>query len=476
MFRPLNLFIFPFLVQHQRCQSYTCDWSETNKKHQHERIDPKITSPKRLNPRQKYSDAFMSYNLVTSLVQYLVKFKSKIFNFIYGATTNMSNQAVDQYLIAIIRKYQVSNKVEKGSLLDHAELITGRSRKHIIRRLNNFKFAPSNELIKPKGRPLTYSKEELIPHLKYLWTQMERISPKRMKAGLKCWLPKYKDCPAHLKMQLHKMSATTIGRYLKEVRSEDICKKGLSTTSPARYMKNKVPINTLDAKIKKPGFTQTDTVAHCGNSAAGPFISSLTVTDIFTTWTENRAMLSKKGYLIKNNFKDVEKALPFKLLAINSDSGSEFLNKNMLQYTTGRSIVFTRSRPYKKNDNCYVEQKNFTHVRELFGYERFEDQELVDLMNDIYKNYWNPLQNYFLPTFKLKEKIRIGAKIKKKYDKPKTPYQRIIESGILTKQQEDRLRMKKQDLNPFELKANLEIKLKEFFEVLRKINIRKEAA
>ena len=388
----------------------------------------------------------------------------------------MNNQGVDKYLIAINKKYQVSDRTEKSKLLDHAELITERSRKHLIRRLNNINYAPSSESIKLKGRPLIYSKDELIPHLKYLWTQMERISAKRMKQAMKDWLPKYKNCPAHLKMQLHKMSATTIGRYLREVRVDEAPKKGLSTTSPARHMKNKVPINTLDSKIKKPGFTQTDTVAHCGTSAAGPFVSSLTVTDIFTTWTENRAMLSKKGYLIKESFKDVEQRLPFKFLAINSDSGSEFLNKNMLQFTTGRSIVFTRSRPYKKNDNCYVEQKNFTHVREIFGYERFEDQALVDLMNDIYKNYWNPLQNYFLPTFKLKEKIRVGARIVKKYDKPKTPYQRVIESGVLTKQEEEKLRMKKQDLNPFELKATLEIKLKEFFEVLRKINIRKEAA
>jgi len=388
----------------------------------------------------------------------------------------MNNQDVDKYLIAINKKYQVSDRTEKSKLLDHAELITERSRKHLIRRLNNIHNAPSSELIKLKGRPLIYSKEELIPHLKYLWTQMERISAKRMKQAMKDWLPKYKNCPAHLKMQLHKMSATTIGRYLREVRVDEAPKKGLSTTSPARHMKNKVPINTLDSKIKKPGFTQTDTVAHCGTSAAGPFVSSLTVTDIFTTWTENRAMLSKKGYLIKDNFKDIEKSLPFKFLAINSDSGSEFLNKNMLQFTQGRSINFTRSRPYKKNDNCYVEQKNFTHVREIFGYERFEDQQLVELMNDIYKNYWNPLQNYFLPTFKLKEKLRVGARIVKKYDKPKTPYQRVIESGVLTKQEEEKLRMKKQDLNPFELKASLEIKLKEFFEVLRKINITKEAA
>jgi len=241
-------------------------------------------------------------------------------------------------------------------------------------------------------------------------------------------------------------------------------------------MKNKIPISSLDARIRKPGFTQTDTVAHCGDSAAGPFISSLTVTDIFTTWTENRAMFTKKGLEVRRQFKNIEKALPFPLLAINSDSGSEFLNKDMLEFTKhGTRVMFTRSRPYKKNDNCFVEQKNFTHVRELFGYERFEEEILVDLMNDIYSNYWNPLQNFFLPTFKLKEKIRIGSKIKKIYDQPKTPFQRVIESGVLSKYDENMLKKQKAELDPFELKINLEIKLKEFFEMVRKKNIRKAA-
>lgn len=386
----------------------------------------------------------------------------------------MNNQAVDQYLIAINKKYQESNKKEKGQLLNHAELITTRSRKQLIRRLQNIDYSGGVMLTLRSGRPLIYSKDELIPHLKFLWLQMERISSKRMKEAMRDWLPKYDGCSAHLKMQLHKMSATTLDRYLKEIRVSITATKGLSTTSPARHMKNKIPINTLDSKIKKPGYTQTDTVAHCGNSAAGPFISSLTVTDIFTTWTENRAMFTKKGTQVKKSFEDIEKNLPFKLLAINSDSGTEFLNGPMHRYTGyGNRVIFTRSRPYKKNDNCYVEQKNFTHVRELFGCERFEDEILIDKMNEIYKNYWNPLQNYFLPTFKLKEKIRIGARIKKIYDRPKTPYQRVLESGVLTKQQEEDLRMKKQDLNPFELKLNLELKLKEFFELLRKINIRK---
>lgn len=388
----------------------------------------------------------------------------------------MKHQAVDQYLIAIYEKYQSGSKAEKSSLLDHAQLVTKRSRKQLIRRLNLVLTTDGKPRIKGSGRPLVYSREELVPHIRYLWEQMEKISAKRMKAALPDWLPDYKNCPAHLKLQLQLMSATTLDRYLKGVRQSLKIITGLSTTCPARSMKNKVPINTLDARIRKPGYTQTDTVAHCGNSVAGPFISSLTVTDIFTNWTENRAMFTKKGKEVKKQFRDIEKALPFKLLAINSDSGSEFLNKNMLQFTShGTRIMFTRSRPYKKNDNCYVEQKNFTHVRELFGYERFEDEHLVDLMNEIYINYWNPLQNFFLPTFKLKEKVRVGSKIKKKYDKPKTPYQRVLESGVLNYMEVRALKKRRSELNPFELKKNLELKLKEFFDLARKIDIRKVA-
>ena len=388
----------------------------------------------------------------------------------------MRHQAVDEYLIAILPAYQAGSKQIKSELLSHAELVTKRSRKQVIRRLNNLIKSEGKAIKKGSGRPLVYSRSELIPHIKYLWVQMEKISSKRMKAAMPDWLPKYTNCPGHLKLQLEKMSATTLGRYLRGIRQSVTASKGLSTTCPARYMKNKVPINTLDSRIRKPGYTQTDTVAHCGNSAQGPFISSLTVTDIFTTWTENRAMLTKRGLEVKKQFKAIEQALPFGLLAINSDSGSEFLNKNMLQFTNhGARIMFTRSRPYKKNDNCFVEQKNFTHVRELFGYERFEDEVLVELMNEIYIKYWNPLQNFFLPTFKLKEKIRVGSKIKKKYDKPKTPYQRVIESGVLNYMELRQLKERKSQLDPFELKRNLEIKLQEFFEIVRKQNIRKAA-
>ena len=327
---------------------------------------------------------------------------------------------ITAYLNAISKLYQESSKEKKGGLLQHAELVTQRSRKQLIKRLSQIKSNDGSPPLKRPGKPSTYSKSELLPHMQYLWGQMENISSERMKAALPDWLPKYKDCPPHLKFQLEKMSASTLKRYLKDVRLSMTPSKGLSTTCPARYMQNKVPINTLDSKVKRPGYVQVDTVAHCGNSAQGPFVSSLTMTDIHTTWTECRAMLTKKGPEVRRQTNSISRSIPFKLLGMNSDSGSEFLNKDILQFTHLSGILFTRSRPYKKNDNCYVEQKNFTHVRELFGYERFDSPRQVNLMNEIYKNYWNPLQNFFLPTFKLKEKIRVGAKIKKKYGTPKT--------------------------------------------------------
>ena len=279
----------------------------------------------------------------------------------------------------------------------------------------------------------------------------------------------------HVKYLLQKMSASTLARFIKKIKNYDtVSPKGLCSTSPARYMKNKVPINTLDSKITVPGFTQADTVAHCGDNLEGRFINSVTITDIFSTWTENRAIFTKKAKEVKTALDQIEKRLPFKLLAINTDSGSEFLNTPVFNMYREKKVSFTRSRPYKKNDNCYVEQKNFTHVRELFGYQRFEQATLVQLMNEIYDDCWNPLQNYFLPTFKLDAKIRIGAKIKKKYKQPQTPFQRLMDSDHLKEDEKERLSQLKKSLNPFKLKSELEKKLSAFFKLLEEYNNNKE--
>jgi len=390
----------------------------------------------------------------------------------------MSYQAIKEYLLAILDRYQRSDKEGKTALLTEAARTTGLSRKHLIRLLQSSREALARK--KPSGRRPKYPPEVLLPHLGFLWVQMERISARRMKAGFPDWLPFYKhaEFTVPVRLLLERVSASTLDRLLRKLRKSQEARKGLVTTCPARFMKNKIPLNTFDAKIDRPGFAQADTVAHCGNTTAGTYVSTITLTDIDSTWTENRAIYSKKAHEVRKKFTDLDQSLPFELLAINTDSGSEFLNTPVLEFMTrpnGRRITFTRSRPYRKNDNCYVEQKNYTHVRELFGYERIEDLALVDLMNDIYTTCWNPLQNFFLPSFKLKEKIRIGARIVKKFDAPLTPYERLQKSVHLSDERKERLRTAKSALNPFTLKADLEAKLKVFFEELRKSKTREAA-
>lgn len=388
----------------------------------------------------------------------------------------MSYQALKEYLVAIVDRYRKLDRKGKTALLNEATQVTGLTRKHLIRVLKEPKEALARK--KASGRRPKYDAALLIPHLRFLWIQMERISARRMKAAFTDWLPFYREPSYSPQIQrwLEEISVSTLERLLRKIRANEAARKGLSTTCPARFMKNKIPLNTFDGKIDRPGFLQSDTVAHCGTSTAGQYVNSITLTDIDSTWTENRAIFSKKALEVRKQFVDLHQSLPFEILAVNTDSGSEFLNSPMVEFMRrphgGRAITFTRSRPYQKNDNCYVEQKNYTHVRELFGYERIEQERLVALMNAIYRDLWNPLQNFFLPTFKLKEKVRIGARIVKKFDAPQTPYERLMKSPHLTEERKERLRATKSGLNPFKLKADLEAQLKVFFEELRKSKIR----
>ena len=380
----------------------------------------------------------------------------------------MSYHSIIEYIQGLTQIYFSAAKKKKTQLLDDASKITGRHRKSLIRLLGSKRLIENNKKSNC-GAKKKYT-DDLLPHIKCLWIAMDRIDPKRMKPALENedWLPKYHEngITQNQKRLIREMSVSTLSRFISKIRSSSEIKKGLNSTSPARHMKNKVPINTLDSKVENPGFVQADTVAHCGDRLEGTFMNSITLTDIYSTWTDNRAIFTKKGREVRSALVDIKINLPFDLKAINTDSGSEFLNTPVFNLFNDKKVKFTRSRPYKKNDNCYVEQKNFTHARELFGYQRFEHIELKELMNEIYTKYWNPYLNFFIPTFKLKEKIRIGARIKKIYDTPKTPYQRLMESSSLSEKQKKELSMRKKELNPFELKKVLEKKLAEFFKKL----------
>lgn len=219
-----------------------------------------------------------------------------------------------------------------------------------------------------------------------------------------------------------------------------------------------------------PGFCEADTVAHCGDSLEGSFAWSITMTDICSTWTENRAIWGKGATDVVGKVKDVEECLPFELLGFDCDNGSEFLNHHLVRYFSERpkekTVQFTRSRPYHKNDNAHVEQKNWTHVRQLFGYDRFDKKIIVELMNDLYRNELSQLQNYFHPTMKLIEKRKVNSKYYKTYDTPKTPYQRLLDHPSVAPEVKQLLANTYKQLNPFTLKSQIAKKLDNIFKNL----------
>ena len=333
------------------------------------------------------------------------------------------------------------------------------SRKHAIKLL-----CEVQKINPPRPGPKVTYKENIQNHIVILWRAMGMICSKKMVAAIPIWIEFYYGITPDERVQLMQISSSTIDRILAKHREK--VKRGFSSTEPS-MIKNKIPIKLLDEHVLTPGYIEADTVAHCGQSLAGEFINSLTMTDLYSSWTENRAVWKKESSTIMTAISSIEEALPFKIRGFATDNGNEFLNHDLHSYFFDRKnrFEFVRRRPYKKNDNAHVEQKNWTHVRELYGYERFDAESQVELMNDIYKRLWNPIWNFFTPVMKLKTKTRIGAKVIKVYDDPKTPYQRLIESTHLEDQELTKLQEKFKRLNPFELKRELDEKLKWFFRI-----------
>lgn len=381
----------------------------------------------------------------------------------------MTIQSKRDYLQAIRTRYRTAPKDTKSTILDEFCTICGYNRKYAIRRLNK---KPTQRQRKPGPQP-QYRDTSVLQPLKRIWFATDQMCSKKLPAAIPLWLPFYEQeygaLDAGIKTKLLAISPSTIDRTLKPVRVSGKT-KGLCGTKPGTLLKNQIPIKTHNWDVTKPGFFEADTVAHCGNSLSGNFVWSLTFTDIFSGWTENRAVWNKGSYGVFTQIKDIEAAIAFPILGFDCDNGSEFLNHHLLRYFTNRPqspIQFTRSRPYKKNDNAHVEQKNWTHVRQLLGYDRFDKPELVDLINDLYKHECSLYNNFFCPTLKLKEKLRVNSKYVKKYYPPKTPYQRLLDSEQLTQEAKLFLSVTYQSLNPFKLKKIIESKLKMIFNTLR---------
>lgn len=384
----------------------------------------------------------------------------------------MSQELKREYLKAIRERYQKSPRVRKSVILEEFVTVCGYSRKYAIRILNG-DVDPLEK--QPRGRVVKYS-GEVVYHLVRLWNAMGRPCSIRFKAALPEWI-EFDPDPilrenVHLRGLVLGVSRAHLDRLLRSYRTAS--ERGIGATRPGlKSFRNRIPIEPKDWNVKGPGHVQSDTVAHCGSSLEGGFANTLTVTDIHTTWTETRGIWGKGAIRVIEAMREIEKALPFGITNFKSDSGSEFMNFELQNYFTSREkgpVRMTRSRPYKKDDNCYVEQKNFTHVREIFGYERIAQSDLVPLMNEIYAEYWCPLQNYFIPSMKILRKTRIGARIKKEYDQPRTPFQRLMECPEIAEERKEEIRKIRAGLNPFKLQEGLDRKLKAFQELLRQRN------
>lgn len=383
----------------------------------------------------------------------------------------MSPKTKREYLEAIYLRYKKASKDQKVSILDEFCQNCGYHRKHAIRKLNNFKRF-TKPTPKKRGKPSIYNKPEIIKILKRIWLTANMPCSKKFKAIIPLWIPFYQleyesIAPETIKL-LYNISPSSIDRVFKHVRIK-YTGRGRSTTKPGTLIRNQIPIKTSQWDESRPGFMEADTVAHCADAIEGLYAHTLDTVDIATGWTEQRAVWGKGQTGVLEQIKDIETSLPFPLLGFDSDNGSEFINWHLYRYFTNRKklIEYTRSRPYKKNDNAHIEQKNWTHVRQWLGYVRLDNAKVVPLMNKLYKSEWRLFHNFFCPSMKLKNKKRIASKTVKCYHSPKTPYQRVLESKYASKSVKDRLKKQIVELNPFKLRKAMDKKISNILKVNR---------
>lgn len=377
----------------------------------------------------------------------------------------MSPKSIEEYTVIFVKRYKRANYNQKKKILDEYCKVTGYHRKHAIRKLNNFRLFVKKKK-KKRGRKSKYNQKPIIIVLKKVWLTANLPCSKILKSLLPFWLPfyikRYGPVEQYVLDALESISPATIDRIFKPIRPK-FKKKGYCGTKPGSLLRNQIPIKTDQWNEFQPGFIESDTVHHCGETTAGQYVLTVNYDDIASGWTEQRAIWGKGETGVLNQTEDVENSLPFKILGFDADNGGEFINDHLYKYFTQRSknpVQFTRSRAYKKNDNAHVEQKNWTHVRQWLGYDRFENPKIVDLLNDLYKTEWRVYHNFFIPSVKLLEKKRVASKTIKRYDKPKTPYLRLLEadSNCIPDSTKESLTKLYETLDPFELRDAIEKK------------------
>lgn len=378
----------------------------------------------------------------------------------------MSHQSKRELLAAIRPRYLKAKKAEKVQILDEFVAATGYHRKYAIRLL---KKGPSRKGWKKKGRQKVYE-GEVVQLLIRIWEISGRICSKRLHPFLPemvSVLERHNEIQlsAENKELLLRMSRSTIDRRLQPARFEH--RRGLSTTKPGSLLKKAIPVRTYaqwdDAR---PGFVEMDLVAHCGETTAGQYLNTLTVVDISTGWTECLAVHHKTQHAVFEAILKLRQRLPFPLLGIDSDNGGEFINDILYRYCLKEQITFTRSRPYRKNDQAHVEQKNWSVVRHLIGYDRLESEEELILLHAIYEDL-RLYVNFFQPVLKLIGKEQVDGKTIKRYDRAITPFRRVLASQLVSIEVKASLTALYFQLNPVTLRNRIDQNVARLWKLVR---------
>lgn len=361
-------------------------------------------------------------------------------------------------------RYLKASKKEKGKILDEFCANTGYVRNYAVRILAAGYDCNKVARVGRRVRKRKYGHDVMTVVTK-IWELLDYPCGSRLKPSLPELyetLIRFKELNFNYEIneQLKTISEKTLDRRLKHEREQRRLKRNRGTTRHGSMLKSSIPIRLTNWDTEEMGFTEIDTVAHNGGDPSGVFVFTLDQTEIYSGWTEQQAVLGKGQVGVLNALKNIRKTLPFDLIGIDGDNGGEIINYHMLKYCTEEKLSYTRSRPNMKNDNAYIEQKNDTHVRRLVGYGRFDTQEQVNLLNDLYRNEYRLMTNFFRPMMKIKSKEKINNSIcKKTYDQAKSPYQRLLACPELTQERKNHMTELYLSLNPVQLKHEIDRKV-----------------
>ena len=359
---------------------------------------------------------------------------------------------------------KAKTKKEKSRILDEYCGNTGQVRKYVIRRIQ-----PGVDL-RPKQRKKREERYdgEVKAALAQVWGIFDYPCGQRLKSILETEAERLRSLGElkvsdEVALKLEGISSATIDRKLRHQREVLHLLRSKGGPKPGSLLKQKIPIRLTDWDTSVVGYVEMDLVIHCGSSTLGEYINTLSTTEVSSGWWEGEAIIGKSQESTFQALKKIREMTPFEWKGLDSDNGSEFINDILYKYCRREKLEFTRSRPSRKNDNAYIEQKNWTHVRKVLGYLRYDTSAELSIINDLYHNDLRLYKNFFQPVMKLAGKERIGGRVKRKYDMPRTPYRRLMESGKIPEEAKRQLETAYLNLNPVQLKQNIDIKLDKLY-------------